>query len=489
MGNHYILKVFSGPHIGAEILLSRGRMLIGRGDQCDIVLYDSAISLEHVELVISDQEIQLSSIDQTIYIAGKALTEKMVKVDTYQFITIGTTHFSIGINGENWPQIVIPELDILSTETTESIETGKSLDSEPDSPFHGISFPGFKKSVAKYLVRSKYTKLSVALSLVLTTSAAIAVSLALDGDLVTQQASYASINGVFQKYDADTSKKKVEIASETITKLKRKITQAKFSDIDIEQENNKFLVQGNVTSKTQKKQLIKLLEPYSHKIQFLVYIKQQQLSSAKNIASELQINKLNFSITKPNILTVKGYIENENDWLQAKDILKDDIEGISEIDDKEVETQNHRIQELETLLEEQELISLVDIKSTPGQVLVMAELTQENAQHWETIAYTFKQRYGKHPLLKAKIVLLEMDPNDLDIQIRGIVTTGNDSSIVLTSSGSYKEGEQFSNGFTIKTIEPRRVVLSRNHQTIELPIMNSALAKNDINTDESRDDE
>jgi type III secretion system YscD/HrpQ family protein len=488
MGNHYILKVFSGPHIGAEILLSRGRMLIGRGDQCDIVLYDSAISLEHVELVISDQEIQISSIDQTIFIAGKALTEKTVKVDTYQFITIGTTHFSIGINGEDWPQIVIPELDVLSTETTESVETGTSLDSKPDSPFHSISFPDFKRSVAKYLVRSKYTKLSVALSLVLTTSAAIAVSLALDGDL-TQQASYASINGVFQKYDTDTPKKKVEIASETITKLKRKITQAKFSDIDVEQENNKFLVQGNVTSKTQKKQLIKLLEPYSHKIQLRVYIKQQQLSSAKNIASELRINKLNFSIIEPNILIVKGYIENENDWLQAKDILKDDIEGISEIDDEDVETQNHRILELEKLLEEQELISLVDIKSTPGQVLVMAELTQENAQHWETIAYTFKQRYGKHPILKAKIILLEMDPNDLDIQIRGIVTTGNESNIVLTTSGSYKEGEQFSNGFTIKTIEPRRVVLSRNHQTIELPIMNSALAKNDIDTDESRDDE
>lgn len=485
MGNHYILKVYSGPHIGAEIILSRGRMLIGRGDQCDIILYDSAISLEHVELVISDQEIQLSSIDQTIFIAGKALTEKTIKVDIYQCITIGTTHFSIGINGEDWPQIVIPEFDGLSKETTESAEIGTSLDSKPNSLFQSISFSDFKRSVAKYLVRSKYTKLSVALSLVLTTSAAIAVSLVFDGDSVKQHASYASIDGVFQKYD--TSKKKVEIVSETIAELKRKITQERFSDIEFEQVNNKILVQGNVANSAQKEQLVKLLEPYSHRIQIRVYIKQQQLSSAKNIASELNIDKLNFSITKPNILTVKGYIENENDWLQAKDILKDDIEGVSEIDDKDVETQNHRIQELEKLLEEQELIPLVDIKSTPGQVLVMAELTQENTQHWETIAYTFKQRYGKYPLLKAKIVLLEMDPNDLDLQIRGIVTTGKDSSIVLTPSGSYKEGEQFSNGFTIKTIEPRKIVLSRNHQTIELPIMNSALAENDINTDESKD--
>jgi type III secretion system YscD/HrpQ family protein len=478
MSKHYILKVFSGPHIGAEILLARGKMLIGRDDACDIILYDSAISLKHVELVISDQEIQLSSIDQPIFIAGKALTEKTTKVDAYQFITIGTTHFSIGINGEDWPQMSIPELDFLSTETAPSTDT--SLDPKPNSPFSYLSFRDIKRGITKYLVGSKYKKLSATLSLALTTGVAVAASLAFDGDPVKQETTYASISGVFQQQS--TPKEAAEITPALIEKLQHKIIQAKIPGIDLKQLNETLLVQGSVNNSAQKKQLIKLLEPYTQKIQLQVYIKQQQLSTAKSIASELQIDKLTFSIIKPTKLTVKGYIENQNDWFQAKDILIDDIEGITEIDDQHVETQQHRIQELENLLEEQELLSLIDIKSSPGQVLAMAELTKENAQLWKTTAYTFKQRFGKHPVLKEKIIILETDPDDLGMQIRGIVTAGDDGNIVLTASGSYREGEQFPNGFTIKTIEPKKVVLSRNYQTVELPINNSSPARNNENT-------
>lgn len=483
MGKHYILKVFSGPHIGAEILLARGKMLIGRGDQCDIILYDSAISTEHVELVISDQEIQLSSIDQPIFIAGKALNEKTVNVDTYQFITIGTTHFSIGINGEDWPQMSIPELDFLSKETAPSTtDTDTSIDLKPNSPFNYLTIPEIKRVIAKYLVGLKYTKLSAALSLVLTTGVAVAASMVLDGESLQQQeATYASIDGVFQKHNI--SKKKIEITPETITELQHKITQAEFSGIKLKQLNNILLVQGNVTSRAQKKQLIKLLEPYIEKMQLQVYIKQQQLSSAQTIASELDIDKLSFSITKPNILTVKGYVENDSDWLQAKTVLKDDVEGISEIDDQHLETQQHRIRELEELLEEQELLSLIDIKSSPGQILAMAELTKENAQRWKTVAYTFKQRYGKHPFLKSKIILLKTDPEDLNIEIRGVITTSDGNNIVLTSSGNYKQGEQFPNGFTIKLIQPKKVILSKNRQEIELSITSQAYKEHTLDTE------
>jgi type III secretion system YscD/HrpQ family protein len=482
MGKRFILKVFSGPHVGAEILLSRGKMLVGRGDQCDIILYDSAISSKHVELIISDEEIQVSSIDQPIYIEGKTLKEKIAKVNAYQFITIGTTHFSIGINGEDWPKITIPKLDFLSKETDKNNDA--SLAPVPDTSIKALSFSGIKEIFTKYLIGSKYSKLSASLGLALTTGAAVAASVVFNGATPNnQQTAFASLsgNGIFQ--EQIPSKKKDEITPEEITVIQQKIAKIKLSDIEIKQKNNKLLVQGTVVSSKQKKQLEKLLKPYILAIQEQdVYIKEELISSAKIIVSELDLDGLAFSIKKPHTLTIKGYIEDEGSWLQARDILKNDLAGIRKIDDEEVETQNHRIEELEKLLEEQELLPLVDIQSSAGQVLAMAELTHENAQRWETIAYTFKQRYGKHPLLKEKIVLLEMNPNDFDIQIRGIVTTGNDKNVVLTASGSYGVGEQFSNGFTIKAIEPKKIVLSRNHQSIDLPIYNPEPAEKPTNT-------
>jgi len=466
MGKQYLLKVFSGPHIGAEILLSRGKTLIGRSDQCGIVLYDSAISLEHVELIISDQEILVSSLDKLIFIEGKELSEKTVKVDTYQFITIGTTHFSIGINGEDWPQITIPKLNTLPEKPLQQTDDSLSKTQKEDSNSQLSGSSGIRVLFPKLHIRSKRSRLAAVIGVALTTSAAVASMAYSETSSKQHSTNKISLN-----------------SPESFKRLQQKITKDKFPNIKLSRQDKQFLVQGSVTNTTQKQQLDKLLKPNLHVVQQQVFVKEKQISSAKTIASELNVDSLTFSMPRPNILSAKGYIENERDWLQAREIISNDIQGVSKIDDKHVETQNHRIQELEKLLEEQELLSLVDIKSTPGQVLVMAELTNENAQHWETIAYTFKQRYGKHPLLKAKIVLLEMDPNDLDIQIRGIVTTGNDSSIVLTPSGSYKEGEQFKNGFTIKTIEPRKIVLSRNHQTIELPINNSNPAETNINTE------
>ena len=49
----YILKFLSGPHLGAEVTLTPGEYLIGRGDQCDIVLDDQDLAPVHARLALS----------------------------------------------------------------------------------------------------------------------------------------------------------------------------------------------------------------------------------------------------------------------------------------------------------------------------------------------------------------------------------------------------------------------------------------------------
>ncbi|WP_461211054.1 type III secretion system inner membrane ring subunit SctD [Desulfocurvus sp. DL9XJH121] len=47
-----ILKFFSGPHMGAEIPLKAGDVVVGRGESCDVILHDSTVAAQHVLLAV-----------------------------------------------------------------------------------------------------------------------------------------------------------------------------------------------------------------------------------------------------------------------------------------------------------------------------------------------------------------------------------------------------------------------------------------------------
>lgn len=46
-------RLFSGPHMGAELVLPAGSHLVGADDSCDIILQDSSIASRHADIVIS----------------------------------------------------------------------------------------------------------------------------------------------------------------------------------------------------------------------------------------------------------------------------------------------------------------------------------------------------------------------------------------------------------------------------------------------------
>ena len=47
-----ILKFFSGPHMGAEIPLVPGDVVVGSGENCDVILHDSTVARQHVHITV-----------------------------------------------------------------------------------------------------------------------------------------------------------------------------------------------------------------------------------------------------------------------------------------------------------------------------------------------------------------------------------------------------------------------------------------------------
>jgi type III secretion protein D len=69
------VRIFSGPHLGAEITLPEGTQVIGSGDSCDIILQDNSVALRHACLEIGPEGVRIQPLDGEVLLGDVPLTE------------------------------------------------------------------------------------------------------------------------------------------------------------------------------------------------------------------------------------------------------------------------------------------------------------------------------------------------------------------------------------------------------------------------------
>ncbi len=128
-----ILKIVQGPNAGAEIALVDGLCVtLGRTDSCDIVLADSLLPAEPIQL-----ETQSDGVAMTAPKGGR------VHLTPYHVVTIGATSFAIGPADAPWESLVWPK-----PEKASSAETSGEAETPPPAPepeAHPAEEPGGKR--------------------------------------------------------------------------------------------------------------------------------------------------------------------------------------------------------------------------------------------------------------------------------------------------------------------------------------------------------
>ncbi|MEI6986580.1 MAG: FHA domain-containing protein [Rhodospirillaceae bacterium] len=105
----FILKLLSGPHLGAEVELGPGEYLLGRDDACDIVLSDHDLAFRHARLILSDSGMAIAALDGPVTVGGQAIGGKSVPVPPFQVVTLGAMQCRLGPAGIPWPPIAPPD--------------------------------------------------------------------------------------------------------------------------------------------------------------------------------------------------------------------------------------------------------------------------------------------------------------------------------------------------------------------------------------------
>ena len=94
------LRILTGPHSGAEIVLKPGSYVLGKSEQSDIVLDDDGLAPQHAIITVNENSsFALTPLAQPVAIADSKVDvdQNALEFKFPQRIVLGSTHLALGL--------------------------------------------------------------------------------------------------------------------------------------------------------------------------------------------------------------------------------------------------------------------------------------------------------------------------------------------------------------------------------------------------------
>lgn len=293
-----LIKLYSGPHAGAEIRLGMGRYVLGRAPACDLILNDTAVAEHHLELTVTEAGIALRPL-AAVHCDGREVIEART-VPWYQVITVGTTHFCVGRAAADWPVIRLPPLTIVRPAVARA-------DAGQDGGEPGRACPQTMPSAdrpARYRIGALYSWRS-------------GIPVLFIGGLL--------VLGIGTTYPEPPPVTKAA----TVEQLSQLIESLGFDHLQVLGEPGKALrIEGYVADSAQKQVLqAALQEVDGPPLQQRVWAGDELVNSARAMLDSLEFKSLEVSAGAPGELRIDGYAGDQAAWRTARETLRRDIPG------------------------------------------------------------------------------------------------------------------------------------------------------------------
>lgn len=119
------LRLFDGIHVGAERALAEGEtVVIGCGDDCDVILSDAGVAVHHCYLGVRDGVMSLRAMDAPARVDGEVLRPGDPRVlEPFAMVNLGSASFAAGPRwSEQWRNVARP-----GTSSDEAAQRNTSL--------------------------------------------------------------------------------------------------------------------------------------------------------------------------------------------------------------------------------------------------------------------------------------------------------------------------------------------------------------------------
>jgi type III secretion system YscD/HrpQ family protein len=422
-----LLKILTGPHEGAEIPIHNGRYVVGNSFECDIVIRDTLVESQHLELLIESDQIYARPLAGKTLVNQVPLDEAGCEITYYQSLTLGGTRMMLGPVDEPW---ILPQEE--SMPAPEPVE--KSRPKEPKEE---------RENQRKHRTSRRPAILSV---LLLATAVAGCVSFGV----------WASRN--LPDKSAEPEKPAVPPHSQPKS-FETSLRELPFGqNLQVEKIDNRLFITGYVPTYSDRKQLRSLVASLSPLASVRVFVSEQILSDT-NLLLQDQVSQLVLATKAPGQISVTGIVATRRNWQELRTRLLADVQGLKEVNDSKVYDANEIAARVNDFLEKGGFSGKLQLISNYPSFTLVGRLNRRERDAWDNLQNRIPEVFGF--------------PIALSSEIKQTGGTGFEGNIVenisidelrwatLRDGRRLFEGSLLPGGYRIQKIQPDGILISK----------------------------
>jgi type III secretion system YscD/HrpQ family protein len=452
-GPYYILKVLSGPHLGAEVRLTAGDYRLGRDDSCDIVLSDRSLRGEHALIAIGPDGVKVQSLAGEVRIDHDAHRDAARLLPFFTVLGLGTTHVAIGPEADAWPDLLPPAAGtpaaIAAVAPTVAGAVPAVAEAAPEtSPAPVTSRMPLHRG---HRLWRGAARVAGPLVLLLVIGAGVAAT---RETLMVERGIELAEPLPAESQPTPRARVMAILQDEGIT-----------GGLDVaEDRRGRLVVQGHVDSSAAQAVLAERLKRIAEPVQLKVVAGDRMVETARDTLTALGYD-LEVAYAGEGVLRLAGYVPEASDLQRALDIVQRDVAGLAGIRNQ-VLSDRAILSSLEESVRKADLDESIRLRlEADKKITARGSLQTERMPAWTTIQADFDRRYGRYLEIVSQVAETRRDQPLPGVQLNvRAVGFGGLPYVILGDGGKYLEGSVLQEGWTIQRIHPREIVLSKGGQ-------------------------
>ncbi|HET6467208.1 MAG TPA: type III secretion system inner membrane ring subunit SctD [Geminicoccaceae bacterium] len=463
-GPYYILKVLSGPHLGAEVRLAEGEYRVGRDETCDIVLSDRSLAGEHALIAIGADGIRAQSLAGEVRLDHRPHADPGKLLSFFTVLGLGTTHLAVGPEAGNWPELLPPALPTAPA----AVEAGQTQAAAPTAPSTG---PAERPDGAAPAATGTASPTAPPAARSATVGARVRRWAARAAAVVVLLAVATAVGSSRTGPDRPAAPSPEAAAAEPAPPTPKELLLSMLAEdgwgrsLSVsEDRRGRLTVEGHVATLAEQQALLEQMKGAPVPAQVRVFSGEEMVAGARQTLQALGY-ELEVGYVADGVLRLQGYIPEASDLQRVVDIVQRDVAGLSSVHN-EVLTDRAILTLFEGELKSAGLGETIRLRlESNRQITARGTARPEEMQLWAQLQESFDERFGRYLKIVSQVgeTRREMALPGVQLNVRAI-GFGELPFVILGDGEKYLEGSVLTDGWTILKIGRSEIVLSRGGQ-------------------------
>ncbi len=427
-----VLKVLSGPQLGAEAVLTEGEYTLGSGDSCDLSITDVLIAPKHIRIEIESHATYITPLATPTYYNGKPMEDNnRVTWNAYDFVSVGSTHLVIGSPSASWPPLKAPALP--------QLEGAIARNKTPNTPFGRALRDPILGGIAIVTLLIMLLMSTLLVYWYFSPEPASVRISQLEGDVKDQLA--------------------------TLPYPHRE----KFHPT-----HNRLYVTVFVDSDNHQAELQSQFQQLDPRVETLIH---SQESLLKSIREVVETPARNIEVASNGLakINISGYVGDQKEWEDDIKRLKSDLPHIEEIALDTTYTKEDILSYANSVINDSSIIGQLTPTLEELELLLDGIIIQESANEWEDSISQFNQKLGPYLSITNRVQVIPEDEafrieKEIFDKPMQIVRSGKNGWVAMPDGLKYFTGAVLENGWEIISIEDNYLQLRKKNRTIKVPL-------------------